>query len=66
MRESILFLLFVAVACESAGERGYAVIDDFSRRATAVSCEVVDLGVEAAASELRLANDSTWTLQGGD
>lgn len=62
MRESILFLLFVAVACDSGGEPGYAVIDDFSRRATPLSCEVVDLGVEAAVSELRLANDSTWTL----
>lgn len=62
MRESILFLLFVAVACDRAGDAGYVVIDDFSRTATALTCETVEIGVEAAATELRLASDSTWTL----
>lgn len=62
MRESILFLLFFVAACEAADEAVHVVIEDFSSAATAVSCEVVDLGAAAVASELRLATDSTWTL----
>lgn len=62
MRESILYLLVVAAACGVADEPGHVVIEDFSRGATAVACEVVDLGAAAAPSELRLATDSTWTL----
>lgn len=62
MRKPILLLLVGAAACETATEHGFVVIDDFSRHATAATCDLVDLGVEAVATEVRLATDTTWTL----
>lgn len=62
MRKSILLLLPVAVACSDTAADPAAVIDDFRETAVALTCEPVELGLDAAATEIRLASDSTWTL----
>lgn len=62
MRKSILCFLVLTAACGAADDTGFVVIEDFSGSAATARCEPVELGMEAVASELRLATDSTWTL----
>lgn len=62
MRKSILLLLPVLLACGDANASAPAIIEDFRARASALECSPVDLGVDAAVTEMRLASDSTWTL----
>jgi hypothetical protein len=62
MRKPILLLLPVLWACGDATASGPSVIPDFRANAAALECSAVDLGVEAAMTEMRRASDSTWTL----
>lgn len=61
MRKLTLLFLPLAYGCGDAAATP-AVIESFRADAAALTCEAVDLGVEAAPTELRLASDSTWTL----
>lgn len=61
MRKLTLLLLPLANGCgDVAATQG--VIESFRTEATPLTCETVDLGVDTAPTELRLASDSTWTL----
>lgn len=65
MRKPILLLLPLVAACGDADGAEPAVIDRFLAHATPLVCEPVDLGLDAAAAEIRLSSDSTWTLLDG-
>lgn len=65
MRKPILLLLPALLACGDATAARPEIVADFRSNAISLTCEPVDLGVEAAATEIRLATDSTWTLLDG-
>lgn len=65
MRKPILLLLPILVTCGDAPGADPAVIHGFRANAAPLTCDPVDLGVEAAATEIRLTSDSTWTLLDG-
>jgi len=65
MRTPILLLLPLCLACDEADGADPTVIEGFRDHATALACDRLDLGVEAAATEIRLSSDSTWTLLDG-
>lgn len=61
MRKLTLLFLPLAGGCGDVAATP-AVIESFRADAAALTCEPVDLGVDTAPAELRLASDSTWTL----
>ena len=62
MRKPILSLSLLVAACQGPAPEDYALVEDFTSRSIAASCEVVDLGSDIAPSEIRLASDSTWLV----
>ena len=62
MRKPTLLLLVAVLACDAADPGAPVLIPDFAERATRLACERTPLPVQTAPTEIRLADDSTWTL----
>ncbi len=65
MRTPILLLLPLCLACGEAAGAAPALINGFREHAAPLVCDPVDLGMEPAATEIRLSSDSTWILLDG-
>jgi hypothetical protein len=65
MRKPTLLLLPLCLACGEADGADRSVIEGFRDRATPLVCDPLHLGLEPAATEIRLSSDTTWTLLDG-
>lgn len=62
MRKSTLVLLMALAACGDPAEDAAILLHDFSARSEVLRCDPVTLPLSVAATEIRHATDSTWTL----